>query len=454
MTARSIAPLVRPPDATITVPGSKSHTNRALVCAALAGGRSSLSGVLFADDTEAMLAALPALGATVEIDRTTGTVEIDRTTGTVEIDRATGTVEIDGDLDRPGTIDPSNDRSNVDVRQSGTTGRFLLPVLAATPGRWLLDGADQLRARPFGPQLDALRALGADVEGQRLPLSIDGRRLVGGDVRVAASISSQFLSGLLLAGPLFDGRLAITVDGELVSRPYIDLTVATMAGFGVEVAESDRDGALTFTVPGSTSGPESPGGGYQPAKLAIEPDASAASYFFAAAAITGGRVRIPGLGTDTVQGDLRFVELLERMGAGVHVGDHWTEVWGTGTLRGIQADMSDISDTAQTMAVVASFADSPCELTGIGFIRHKETDRIGAVVTELNRRGIGATATDDGMIIEPGQPSPGPVATYDDHRMAMSFSLLGLVHDGIEIEDPGCVAKTFPRFFDVLDQLR
>ncbi len=408
------------------MPGSKSHTNRALICAASAPGRSLLTGVLFADDTEAMIGAISALGTRVAIDREAATVAV--VGGPRDLLDATGTEPI-----------------TVDVRQSGTTGRFLLPLLATTPGRFLLDGHPQLRSRPFGPQLDALRALGAVIDGDGLPLTITGRSLAGGPIQVASSVSSQFLSGLLLAAPLFDEGATISVDGELVSRPYVELTTATMAAFGVEVSVETGPDRQTFDVPGRR---------YRPSTVALEPDASAASYFFAAAAITGGRVRIDGLGSDTVQGDLRFVDLLERMGARVRSGPHWTEVEGVGPLSGIEADMADISDTAQTLAVVATFATTPTVIRGIGFVRFKETDRLAAVVTELRRLGIDADETADGMVIRPGTPTGGLVRTYDDHRMAMSFALLGLRHPGIEIENPGCVSKTYPDYFSALDRLR
>lgn len=425
---REVAPLDRPVDALVEIPGSKSHTNRALLCAGLAAGRSRLSRVLFADDTEAMMGALRALGVTLEADPVAGTVEVG---GGPAADLAARSA------DRPVAVH---------VNQSGTTGRFLLPVLAGIDGRFVLDGHPQLRARPFGPQLAALHRLGARIEGDHLPLAIAGRRLDGGPIAVAADASSQFLSGLLLAAPGFREPTTLTVSGPMVSRPYVDLTVATMADFGVEVATGTDDrGLATFAVPV---------GGYRPATVDLEPDASAASYFLAAAAITGGRVRVDGLGAGTVQGDLAFAGLLERMGAEVELGPTWTEVRGTGRLTGIEADLADLSDTAQTLAVVASFADGPTTLTGIGFIRRKETDRIAATVAELCRRGIEATETEDGMVIRPGAARPGAVRTYDDHRMAMSFALLGLVHPGIAIENPGCVAKTFPDFFDRLDALR
>lgn len=412
------------------IPGSKSHTNRALICAALGDGRSQLGRVLFADDTEAMLGALGALGVQLSIDTERATVSVN------------------------GGLNPVGDRPiEVDARQSGTTSRFLLPLLAATPGRFVLDGHPQMRARPFGPQLDALRSLGATIDGDRLPMHITGAELRGGTVSVPSSMSSQFLSGLLLGAPCHRSTTTFQVDGTLVSRPYIDLTVTTMATFGVDVAVEEHPAADGETDPPGLRLTVAPGR-YRAADLQLEPDASAASYFFAAAAITGGRVRVDGLGRDTVQGDLGFVDLLARMGADVTVGADYTEVRGSGTLTGITADMADVSDTAQTLAVVAAFADSPTEITGIGFIRHKETDRIAAVVTEMNRLGIDASATGDGWVIRPGTPVPAIVDTYDDHRMAMSFALFGLRHPGIEIDNPGCVSKTFPHFFDVLDRLR
>ena len=422
-----IEPLLDPIDAVVTIPGSKSHTNRALLCAALARHESKLSGLLHADDTAAMISALGQLGRPVSV---------------VDDDAAGTTVTVEGS--DHGFDQPDNQRPvSLDVRQSGTTGRFLLPVLAASNGRFVLDGDEQLRARPFGPQLTALRQLGADIGGDSLPLAINGRRLAGGLISVAGNVSSQFLSGLLMASPLFATDTVINLDGDLVSRPYVELTLDTMAAFGVDV-EVDWDQAR-FTVPVTP---------YEGATLAIEPDASAASYFFAAAAMVGGRVRVNGLGRHTVQGDLGFVYLLERMGAKVVVADDYTEVTGTGTLRGIEADMADLSDTAQTLAVVAAVASSPTTVTGVGFIRHKETDRIAATTTELRKLGIEAEATDDGFIIRPGPLQAGIVDTYDDHRMAMSFALLGLVSPGIGIANPRCVAKTFPHFFSVLESLR
>lgn len=419
MDAKTIEVLERPPNTIVRVPGSKSHTNRALVCAALAKGTSVLDGVLFADDTEAMMELLVDLGLDLRIDRESRRVTV---------------VGVDGAL-------PAHD-GVLDARQSGTTSRFVLPMLTLGRGRYVLDGHEQMRARPFDDLVEALDVLGARIEGTTLPLAVvGGERLNGGTVQIPGSVSSQFLSGLLLSAPGAAEAVHIEIIGELVSKPYVDLTLATMADFGVEV---QRDGYRSFEVPAS---------GYRAADVAIEPDASAASYFFAAAAVTGGRVRIEGLGTDTVQGDVDFVDALERMGADVSRSATAVEVQGTGTLRGIDIDMSDISDTAQSLAVVAPFADGPVRITGIGFIRRKETDRIAAVVTELRRLGIEATEDDDGFTVHPGMPRAGVVDTYDDHRMAMSFAILGLVVPGIEIDNPSCVNKTFPDFFDVLKTL-
>ena len=421
--ALEVAPLTRPPDLTIRVPGSKSITNRALVAAALADGASRLTGVLVADDTLAMVDALRRLDVDVALDAEAATAVVAGTAGRLPA--------------RPVTLD---------ARQSGTTARFLAPLLGLGTGAYRLDGSPQLRARPMGPTLDALTGLGARIEAagesERLPVTIVGGGLRGGEVALAGDVSSQFLSGLLLVGPLLADGLVVRLTTELVSRPYVDLTVSTMRAFGAGVEQPDD--ATVAVAPG----------GYRPTAYAVEPDASAASYLFAAAAICGGRVRVEGLGRGSAQGDLGFVDVLARMGATVEVGDGWTEVTGGGELRGIEVDMRHLSDTAQTLAAVAVFAEGTTRITGIGFIRRKETDRIAAVVTELRRCGIEAEEEEDGFVVRPGDPRPTTVQTYDDHRMAMSFALLGLRAPGIVIEDPSCVAKTYPGYFADLDRLR
>jgi 3-phosphoshikimate 1-carboxyvinyltransferase len=275
-----------------------------------------------------------------------------------------------------------------------------------------------------------------------LPVDISGGPIAGGEITIPGDASSQFLSGLLLAAPAMRTGLTLHLDGGLVSRPYVDMTVAVMADFGVVVERPDD---VTWRVE-----PQA----YRSADYLIEPDASSASYAFAVAVIAGGRVRVDGLGPHSLQGDVRFVDLLERMGARVERTDRSITVHGTDQLHGIEADLSQMSDTAQTLAVVAAFADSPTRLTGIGFIRRKETDRIGDVVTELRRAGIDAEEEPDGLVVRPGPIRPATIETYDDHRMAMAFALLGLREPGIQIADPGCVAKTFPGYWAMLEALR
>lgn len=417
-----IKPLVKPPDASVVVPGSKSITNRALVCAALADGSTLLDGALAADDTEAMIECLEKLGASVSVDRELRRVQLEGTGGRV----------------RSGPIE-------LDARLSGTTARFVMPLLTLGHGRYRLNGSAPLRARPMGDGIAAVRALGAEVvevgEVGHLPVEVMPGSFTASTLQVRGEISSQFLSGLLMVAPCLPDEMNLEVDGHLVSGPYIDMTVAVMKSFGARVEGTPSGGFIVAPT------------GYRSSNFKIEPDASAASYFFAAAAITGGRVRIDGLGHSSVQGDLRFVNVLREMGAEVTCGSSFTEVHGTGRLRGIDVDLADLSDTAQTLAVAAVFADGPTVIRGIGFIRHKETDRIHAMVTELRRCGIDAEETSDGLIIRPGSPMGCLIQTYEDHRMAMSFSLLGLRVPGIMINDPGCVAKTFPDYFKVLESL-
>ncbi|WP_426506681.1 3-phosphoshikimate 1-carboxyvinyltransferase [Dactylosporangium sp. McL0621] len=413
----AVTPLTGPPDVTLRPPGSKSITNRALICAALAPGRSTLTGMLFANDTHAMLGAVRALGAAVTVDEAAQTVLVDG------IDPRTATGEV-----------------RIDARQSGTTGRFILPAAALRPARGIVDGDPQLRARPFGPLVDALRELGATIEDLDrpgyLPVAATGP-LAGGKVAVPGHISSQYLSGLLMAGPLMADGLTVELTSPLVSVPYVESTTAVMAAFGVQ-------------VDGLTVRPQA----YRATEYDIEPDASAASYLLAAAAITGGRVSVEGLGTGSLQGDVRFADLLERMGARVERDAHRITVTGTGELHGIEVDMADISDTAQTLAAVAAFADSPTVVTGIDFIRRKETDRIAAIVTELRRAGLDATEDVDGFTVRPGAIAPADFETYDDHRMAMSLALLGLRVPGVRIKHPRCVSKTYPTYFEDLARLR
>lgn len=405
-----------PVDATVTLPGSKSITNRALVCAALAAGRSEIHGALDADDTVAMVRSLRALG-----------VDVDRRRDVLVVEPAARFAHAD-----------------VDANQSGTTARFLLPVLALDDQRRLLDGDAQLRARPMHPAFEALRALGVVVEegGEpgHLPAAVQGP-VRSGTVSLSGDVSSQFLSGLLLAAPAVDGGLEVQVTTELVSRPYVDMTLAVMRAFGAEIDAADDRWRV---APGR----------YRPTRYAVEPDASAASYAWAAALVTGGAVTVPGLHRGSLQGDVAFADVLERMGAEVLWHDDAVTVRAGSTLRGIDVDMAHISDTVPTLAVLAVLAEGPTTIHGVGFIRKKETDRIAAPVDELRRCGIDAEATYDGMVIRPGPVQPAVFESYGDHRMAMAFALLGLVVPGVEIRDPDCVAKTFPGYWDLLDSLR
>jgi 3-phosphoshikimate 1-carboxyvinyltransferase len=293
----------------------------------------------------------------------------------------------------------------------------------------------------MGPLIDALRSLGVSIEetGEpgHLPFVVDTAGVEGGHVELSGDVSSQFLSGVLLAAPSFAKGVDVELTTDLVSAPYVELTRSVMRAFGVQSQ-------------GLAVAPAR----YRARTFAVEPDASTASYFFAAAVVCGGRVRIDGLGDTSAQGDLALVGVLSSMGANVERDEGSTSVAGTGTLHGLTVDLRDFSDMVPTLAVIGALADSPTTITGVGFIRGKESDRIDAVVTELERCGIDAVADDDGMTIHPGTPHGAVIETYDDHRIAMAFSVLGLRVPGIEIADAGCVAKTFPKFFDTLDRLR
>jgi 3-phosphoshikimate 1-carboxyvinyltransferase len=417
----TMRPLTRPVDAKMTAPGSKSYTNRALLCAALARGTSTLVGALASDDTAAMVDCLTALG--IEISQQ---------------DDGWTVVGCDGRLPNP--------TAELQCRLSGTTARFITPVVCLGEGPYVVTGGVPLQARPMAGQFEALRSLGASIhsedEPNHLPVIVRRETFRGGVVRVPGNTSSQFLSGLLLAAPCYADGIDVEVTTELVSRSYVDLTLQTVEAFGGRIVHaSDNRFRIEF-------------GGYLARRYEVEPDASAASYLFAAAALTAGRVRVNCLHRSSRQGDLAFVDILTQMGCTVTDDGKGIEVAGPDQLHGVDVNMQNCSDVAQTLAAIAPFADSPTRITGIGFIRNKETNRVAAMVTELRRCGIEAIEEDDGVIIMPGMPHAAEIETYDDHRMAMSFALLGLRVPGISILDPDCVGKTFPNFWSTLETLR
>lgn len=407
---------------TIRPPGSKSITNRALICAALAEGQSVLTGALESDDTRVMIEGLRQLGIPVEHDRTRHIIRIDARGPRLTVSQA-----------------------NLFVGNSGTTIRFLTALVTLGRGTFRLDGAPRMRERPIEDLLDALRQLGADAASElgngRPPVVVRASGLPGGRAEVAGNISSQFLSGLLMAAPCARQPVKLLVRGELVSKPYVEMTLRVMEAFGVTV---ETPGGSQFHVPA--------GRPYRACHYEIEPDASAASYFFAAAAITGGRITVEGLSRHSIQGDVAFCACLEKMGCQVEYGRNQITVTG-GKLRGIEADMNTISDTVQTLSAVALFAEGPTTISHVGHIRHKETDRIAALATELRRLGAEVEEWPDGLRIVPHALHGATIATYDDHRMAMSLALVGLAVPGVIIRDPGCTAKTYPEFFQDLQRL-
>jgi 3-phosphoshikimate 1-carboxyvinyltransferase len=428
MTGLPIVPLNRPVDATVVVPGSKSITNRALLVAALAEGDSELVGALHSDDTRYMAAALNDLGIRVEADEPGNRFIVTGGDGTFPARHA-----------------------GLFVGNAGTAMRFLTAALPLGHGDFRIDGVPRMRKRPIGPLLRALNELGANAlseEGTGCPpVRVVASGLPGGVTRMAGEQSSQFFSALLLAAPYARDGVEIEVTGDLVSKPYMPMTAKVMQDFGVET-ELDTVGWKHFSV--------RPGQRYAGRHYAIEPDASNASYFFAAAAVTGGRVLVEGLGAGSTQGDLNFVRALEAMGATVTMAEDSTEVVGPpgGALRGVDLDLNAISDTAQTLAAIAPFASGSTTIRGIHHARLKETDRIAAMATELRRLGQGVEEFEDGLTVHPAPVRPAAIETYDDHRMAMSFAIAGLRAPGITILEPSCVEKTFPDYFDRLEALR
>ncbi len=416
--------------------GSKSYTNRALVMAALAEGQTHLWNVSEGDDSRALLGALTQLG--IEWERIDGGLRI---------------VGCGGHL-------PTY-KGVIDVGAAGTTMRFLIALCSLLPdSEVILRGSPRMHQRPVGDLVEALRSLGADItylerEGCP-PVRIHGGSVQGaGPVRISGEISSQFLSALLQIAPVVSGGLEIIVEGALVSRSYVEMTLASLRRFGVEV---QHEGMQRLVIPAQS---------VRACDLIIEGDASGASYLWGLAALGQGCVRVGPLSLDSLQGDAQFPRLLEQMGCLVRTGEEadgpWIEVEGGERLCGIKADMEQMPDTAQTLAVIAAFADSPTEMTGLQTLRHKETDRLAALCCELAKMGIFAEATDDTLRIVPpasisetselSAPYAAQIATYDDHRMAMAFAMASVRVDGMEILDPQVVSKSFPDYWACLQSL-
>ncbi|MGW1612329.1 3-phosphoshikimate 1-carboxyvinyltransferase [Streptomyces sp. NPDC002285] len=401
----------------VDIPGSKSVTARALFLAAAADGVTTLVRPLRSDDTEGFAEGLGRLG--------------------YRVGRTPDTWQVDG---RP--QGPAVTEADIQCRDGATTARFL-PTLAATgTGTYRFDASPQMRRRPLLPLTRALRDLGVGLrhenrEGHH-PLTVTAAGVEGGEVTLDAGQSSQYLTALLLLGPLTRKGLRITVT-DLVSVPYVEITIAMMRAFGVEVG---REGNAFLVPPG----------GYRATTYAVEPDASTASYFFAAAAVTGGEVTVPGLGEGALQGDLGFVDVLRRMGAQVEVGAQSTTVRGTGELRGVTVNMRDISDTMPTLAAIAPFASGPVRIEDVANTRVKECDRLEACAENLRRLGAEVTTGPDWIEILPGAAASDLAGTeiksYGDHRIVMSFAVTGLRVPGISFDDPGCVRKTFPGFHE------
>jgi 3-phosphoshikimate 1-carboxyvinyltransferase len=409
--------------ASVRVPGSKSISNRALVLAALAYGESRLDGVLDSDDTQVMAAALAAIGARVAQDG----------------DRW----HVHGFDGRPQAA------RAIDVGASGTAARFLTAVLALVPGETVLDGTARMRERPIAELVAALRALGVQVaaegKGGCPPVRCTGGAAFGGEAVIDARRSSQFVSALLLIAPYAARPVLLRLhEGVLVSRPYVEVTLDMMRAFGAEAGFRD---ATTLEV--------APGRRYRARDYAIEPDASTAAYFFAAAAITGGRVRVEGLPASSAQADMGFLLLLERMGCEIVRDARGIEVRGAGSpLRAVEADMSAMPDAVLAAAVTALFAHGTTRIRNVGNLRIKESDRLLALETELRKLGAEAHADADSLVITPRALHGADIDTYDDHRVAMAFALAGLRLPGVRIRDPGCVSKSWPRYFEVFSALR
>ena len=409
-------------DAVATVPGSKSIAHRALVCAALARGDSTIKGLPDGDDTQAMLQGLMMLGATFSLDGADAHIQ-----GSIDLNRT--------------------DAITVDANLAGTTARFLTAVGALRRGPITVTGNASLRSRPMKDLHLALEQLGASVSWQNekycLPVTVQRGESYSHSVQVAADTSSQFVTSLMLIAPMFEHGLTIELTGDVISLPYIAMSASVMNSFGANVRIADS----RIIVIG--------GGGYVGCQFAVEPDASSASYPLAAAAVLGGRVRVEGMRSDMLQGDGRFVDVLQQMGCdisedntGITVGRDANK-----SLQGVDIDMSEISDLVPTLAIVAMFAKTPTRIRNVGFIRNKESDRIGDLAREMRGLGANVVEYEDGLEISPQGLHGGTCDTHHDHRIAMAFGVAGLKLPGVIIDQPSVVSKSWPQFWEMLEAL-
>ncbi len=414
----------------VTVPGSKSITNRAMLLAALSDGKCLLKNALFSSDSRALLAALQALGIECSSDEATKVIIINGCKGSL----------------------PNKD-ATVYAASAGTAARFLTALLAFSDGSYVLEASEQMKKRPMAPLIDALRSIGISVtaleEEGHLPLRIQGgRALLTGTPELTVSIdkSSQFLSALMMTGVLLTDGLTVTPVGSRTAMSYVHITERMMNEFGVAPIVSSKDNSGTvYRIPGGVS--------YKNQTYDIEPDLSGACYFYAAAALLGTSVTVTGVHKNSMQGDLRFVLALEQLGCTVTDTPDGICVTGPadGHYPGLDITMSDFSDQTMTMAVLALFADTPTHIRGVGHIRAQECDRMTATITEINRLGGNAQVDEEGtgIIITPAPLHGARIETYDDHRMAMAFSLVGLRVEGVEIDNPSCCKKTFENYFEL-----
>lgn len=420
-----VATLNGPITLSVSVPGSKSITNRALMLAALANGTSTLTGTLFSDDSRHFLSCLQELGFPIHIDEARHTVTVTGFGGKIPKKEA-----------------------HIYVGSAGTAARFLTAMLGLSDGIYHLDSSEQMRRRPMKPLLESLASIGVSItyEGAEgfFPFTITGSAHTKNHISVDIGSSSQFLSALLMSAPMKPEGLTITLTGQKHALSYVAITTRMMSQFGCSV-ENPQKGI--YTVAGSSS--------YQPQQYQIEPDVSAACYFYAMAPLLGGSVHVRHVHFDSMQGDIRFLKILEHFNCKLEDTTDGITISCTSprSYSGIDVDLSDCSDQTMTLAALAPFASTPTTIRNIAHIRLQESNRITAIINELTRMGIHCREFEDGIVIEPGIPHGSVVETYDDHRMAMSFALIGLVVPGIRILNPSCCKKTFETYFELLDRM-